>query len=437
MPPPFFVWFSQLPGSNQLFRKVPLCKYLNGYSQFVYTIKADSTKLTNDSCTNELIIENHTKNVCGFLFNTGNGRTEFRTGMTSLGGNKFLIGCDTLDLSGIGGTSVLSALTAATATNTINNAGYAQVWQWNSLAGASAFKLSSTSTAAASNAQKLLHIDLSGANSTSAQTSYGSYITNTHTGTSSTNIAGYFSASGGTNNYAAIFANGYVGIGTGSPAAMLHVTGNITSPGVSSGSEKFGLGAIGDSLNATAIGNLSLAKFFGTALGHNSESSGSYSTALGANSLASGGYSTAVGRGATSTATYGTALGYSSSVLHNGSIVIGNNLVSTANYQILIGSGIGGWGATDLIVGSGVSSVYANSYGGLRFKTSNGSGTNNNGEDLKIAGGSGTGSANGGYISFLTTPSGSSGTTLNTEVERLRITPGGKIGIGITSVVII
>lgn len=40
----------------------------------VYTINADTTKLTGCD-SNELIIENHTQNVPGFLYNTGNGRT--------------------------------------------------------------------------------------------------------------------------------------------------------------------------------------------------------------------------------------------------------------------------------------------------------------------------------------------------------------------------
>ncbi|MBO9204504.1 MULTISPECIES: hypothetical protein [Niastella] len=35
---------------------------------YVYTIKADSVKITNTCDTAELIIENHTQNVPGFLF---------------------------------------------------------------------------------------------------------------------------------------------------------------------------------------------------------------------------------------------------------------------------------------------------------------------------------------------------------------------------------
>ncbi|MGN6294063.1 MAG: hypothetical protein ACTHMV_15055 [Chitinophagaceae bacterium] len=52
--------------------------YYSSNAQFVYKIKADSVKITNDSCTAELIIENSTKNVQGYLYNKGNGRTEFR-----------------------------------------------------------------------------------------------------------------------------------------------------------------------------------------------------------------------------------------------------------------------------------------------------------------------------------------------------------------------
>jgi len=100
---------------------------------------------------------------------------------------------------------LLNSIAAATGTNTINNGAHAQEWQWNTLAGATAFKLSSTSTAAASSAQKLLEVLLSGANSTSSQWTYAGYFSNTHTGTSSTNYGIYATASGGTKNWAATF----------------------------------------------------------------------------------------------------------------------------------------------------------------------------------------------------------------------------------------
>src|SRR5580700_10524299 len=75
------------------------------YSQkYVYTIKADSVKITNcDSA--ELILENHTQGVPGFLFNTGKGRTQFKRGLVSLGNGSYQIGADTLKAWVQGGNS--------------------------------------------------------------------------------------------------------------------------------------------------------------------------------------------------------------------------------------------------------------------------------------------------------------------------------------------
>lgn len=108
----------------------------------------------------------------------------------------------------------LSKLTAATGTNTIDNVSYQQEWQWNSLAGASGLKLSSTSTGAASNTQRLLDVVLTGANATGSQTTYAASIDNRHTGSGSTNVALYLNSSGGTTNTALSITNGLVMIGT-------------------------------------------------------------------------------------------------------------------------------------------------------------------------------------------------------------------------------
>jgi len=69
-----------------------------GNAQYVYTIRADSVKITNcDSA--ELIIENHTQGIPGFLFNTGNGRTQFRRVLTTLNDSTYLVGTDTLKVA--------------------------------------------------------------------------------------------------------------------------------------------------------------------------------------------------------------------------------------------------------------------------------------------------------------------------------------------------
>lgn len=99
----------------------------------------------------------------------------------------------------------------------------------STLSSGTLLNLSVTGTAAASNTQKVLNITNSGANATASQTTYGGYFSNTRTGTSSANVGLYATASGGTNNYAAIFENGYVGIGTATPAYPLDVNGVISS----------------------------------------------------------------------------------------------------------------------------------------------------------------------------------------------------------------
>jgi hypothetical protein len=69
------------------------------YAQYIYTIKADSVKITNSCDTAELIIENHTQTVPGFLFNKGRGRTEFRRPLQWVNDNLYLIGADSLKLN--------------------------------------------------------------------------------------------------------------------------------------------------------------------------------------------------------------------------------------------------------------------------------------------------------------------------------------------------
>lgn len=48
------------------------------YAQHIYQIRADSVRIYNTCDTAELILENHTQDTLGFLFNKWKGRTEFR-----------------------------------------------------------------------------------------------------------------------------------------------------------------------------------------------------------------------------------------------------------------------------------------------------------------------------------------------------------------------
>lgn len=117
--------------------------------------------------------------------------------------------CSTYTDMGTGTGATLNGISAATASQAgIANGGYSIVWNWDSLAGGTALKLGSASTAATGNTQKILEVAASGANATSTQTTYGGYFTNAHTGTASINIALRAIASGGTYNYSAKFGAG-------------------------------------------------------------------------------------------------------------------------------------------------------------------------------------------------------------------------------------
>lgn len=97
----------------------------------------------------------------------------------------------------------------------------------NALTNGSALYLSSTSTTGtASNNSRMITIARSGANASASHTAYGLQSNVTTTGTTSTNVAGFFSASGATNNYAIIVPStgGRVGIGTTTPTHSLTLT---------------------------------------------------------------------------------------------------------------------------------------------------------------------------------------------------------------------
>lgn len=84
-----------------LFRLVLLCLLSSiSYAQTVYQIRADSVRIYSGCDTAELIIENHTQDTTGFLFNKGKGRTEFRKlRLKMLADNSLaIVGQDTLAL---------------------------------------------------------------------------------------------------------------------------------------------------------------------------------------------------------------------------------------------------------------------------------------------------------------------------------------------------
>jgi hypothetical protein len=82
---------------------------------------------------------------------------------------------------------------------------------------------------------------------------------------------------------------------------------------------------------------------------------------------------------------------------------------------------------TSLFIGNGQSS--ATPQVGI-IEGTDGSGTNIAGAEFRIQGGQGTGTGVGGAVTFYTAPAGSTGSSLNTAVERMRITSAGNVGIG-------
>jgi hypothetical protein len=198
-------------------------------------------------------------------------------------------------LRALAGSSVarLSTLLGSTATNTIDNADYNQTWTWNTLTG-DALTLSSNATTGASN-NKILEIIRSGANSSSSIISYGIHSSVTNTGTSSTNYAGYFTASGGTANVGVVAEGTTRGIqGSSSSSFGEGVRGSVSS---SNSSGVYGTATASSSNgvygNATAANSTGVK---GTVTATTGTNYGSYSEATGSGATTNyGGYFTATG----------------------------------------------------------------------------------------------------------------------------------------------
>ena len=78
----------------------------------------------------------------------------------------------------------------------------------SSVSSGNVVSIAATGTAAASNTKTALSVSASGANATGGQTTYGARISNTSTGTSSTNIGLMVAASGGSTNHDLQVGNG-------------------------------------------------------------------------------------------------------------------------------------------------------------------------------------------------------------------------------------
>lgn len=125
----------------------------------------------------------------------------------------------------------LSSLTNAVTGNTLANGTNSQTWGWSGILGAAnAFNISLADVIGNGDSTVFNIASTGNSGSSSTKNNYGirSVISKTKTSANSNNIAGYFSSTNGDVNYAAIFDQGNIGMGTTTPTSKLDVVGNQT-----------------------------------------------------------------------------------------------------------------------------------------------------------------------------------------------------------------
>jgi len=162
----------------------------------IVSIHRNGIKIADGSQANGYVLTSDADGLASWQAGGGGGVTG-ATGATGATGSTGATGA-----TGATPTSMpLNALIGATGANNIDNANYEQTWTANTLGAGTFLRLLSGSTGAASNLQILAKDSLYGANANASQTTVAHDFDNVHTG-GGTNIAGRFSASGGTTNHA-------------------------------------------------------------------------------------------------------------------------------------------------------------------------------------------------------------------------------------------
>lgn len=191
-----------------------------GVSKFKVDASGNVTSAGTTTLTGNTTTSGNFSQTGSSTFSSGTGAVSLNGATTVAANQNFSMasgtGTFTQTFTGTGTASTLTANSVTTAA--------AQSVTANGLTSGSIMSLTSNSTAAAAG-NTGLNIALSGANATSGITRTGLSSAVTATGTTSTNVGGYFSASGATNNYGLIVANGNVGIGTTAPTERLTIPG--------------------------------------------------------------------------------------------------------------------------------------------------------------------------------------------------------------------
>ncbi|WP_158497198.1 tail fiber domain-containing protein [Micavibrio aeruginosavorus] len=175
--------------------------------------------------------------------------------------------------SALGGGGSLSGLTAATAANTINNAAYAQAWQWNSLTTGTGLALSSSSVTSG----RILSVISSGTSATGPAL----YVEGNGNSSSGHGIRAMVNNSSGS-SYAMYGATFGSGAGVFGEATNTAATGSRGVYGLSTGIN--GIGMLGQATSTTGTG------VYGNAMGNSGTTYGVYGTA--ASAAGYGGYFT-------------------------------------------------------------------------------------------------------------------------------------------------
>ncbi len=177
-------------------------------------------------------------------------------------------------------------------------------------------------------------------------------------------------------------------VGGASISGNLLMTGSsstISNPQSSTGGEAFGAGAtVGSTSGSTALGN---------------------------GATASGNDTVVVGSGAAAASSQSIAIGVNAATSGAASIAIGHGAATTAANQLVIGGASGSsQQITDAYIGSGVTD---SSPSNITVHATGGSGSNIAGGTINIAGGTGTGTGNGGSINLQIAKPGTTGSAAN------------------------
>lgn len=153
--------------------------------------------------------------------------------ITSTGGSIAVTnGAGTINLEAVASATAINDIGDATAAGLVTVGNNSQQWDFTGLTG-SGLLIQSNTTAATNNLHKPFRVLTLGANASSTVRSFAAEFSNSHTGTTSTNVGLSASATNGTNNHAIIVGNGNgnVGFGTDSPVASALLEMSSTTQG--------------------------------------------------------------------------------------------------------------------------------------------------------------------------------------------------------------